>query len=73
MEVNNKRTEAAIKMEILALNKLIDKRYKWLGNDKNKSRSTYSAVSKDTKELEAKLSDLKNELEIKKTKENAKS
>jgi hypothetical protein len=49
--------------EIRAMQNLIDRRWIWLNKPENKARRTYQAILKDTKEMEGKLKDLRNELE----------
>jgi hypothetical protein len=53
------KSKAVKQKETESLSALIEKRYKWLNNDANKKRRTYSAVLKDTKEMEQNLKDLK--------------
>lgn len=56
------RNKRIIQSEIDSLSELIRKRNEWLKKPENKMRRTYSAVKKDTIEMEEKLSDLNEDL-----------
>lgn len=49
--------------EILDLQDLIDRRTFWLNKPESKRKGTYNAVAEDTRQMEAKLDEMKTELE----------
>ena len=55
------RMAGIVQGEIQAIENLIEKRKIWLNDEKNKKRTTYFAVSRDTDEMLEKLSELKSE------------
>jgi hypothetical protein len=57
------RSLTVIDDERRALQNLIDRRWMWLNKPENKLRRTYSAVLKDTQEMEFKLKELNLEYE----------
>jgi hypothetical protein len=60
-QTRNKRNDKTLEKEIELLSNLIRKRWVWLNTDANKNRRTYSAVLKDTQEMEEKLQSLKED------------
>jgi hypothetical protein len=60
-QTRNKKNDYTLKKEIESLSDLITKRWEWLNTDVNKKRRTYSAVLKDTQEMEEKLKSLKED------------
>jgi hypothetical protein len=62
MEVKDKRsTREALVLEIKSLDKLVRARQEWLGKPENRMRRTYRAVAEDTRKLERRLQELKEE------------
>lgn len=62
MEVKDKRsTRKALVLEIKALDKLVKARQEWLNKTENQMRRTYQAVAEDTRKLEHRLQELKEE------------
>lgn len=57
------RSIDVVKMEISALERLIEIREQWLSKKENKLRNTYVAVYKDTLNMIDKLEELKEELQ----------
>lgn len=65
---SSKRSEAVVELEVMTLRNLVDRRHGWLADPKNRMRSTYDAVRRDTMSLEYQLLELEQELrELKST------
>lgn len=56
------RNPETVKMELKALEHLMERRLEWLGNPINRQRTTYEAVAADTRHLEREIDFLKTEL-----------
>lgn len=62
MEVKNKRsTRDALVLDIESLDRLVKARHEWLNKPENRKRRTYQAVAEDTRKLERRLHELKEE------------
>jgi hypothetical protein len=62
MEVKDKRsTREALVLDIKSLSKLVNARHDWLSKLENRKRRTYQAVAEDTRKLERRLQELKEE------------
>ncbi|WP_320053949.1 hypothetical protein [uncultured Acetobacteroides sp.] len=62
MEVKDKRsTREALVLDIKSLSKLVNARHDWLSKPENRKRRTYQAVAEDTRTLERRLQELKEE------------
>lgn len=57
-----KDKRAVLEHEIRSLESLVSRRQQWLGNPVNKSKTTYSSVSADTREMERELEMLRKDL-----------
>jgi hypothetical protein len=64
MEVKtNPRTLQIVKFEVQTTERLIRARMAWINNPTNRMRGTYQPVCADTRKLEQKLAELKNEMQ----------
>lgn len=62
MEVKYKcSTQEALVLDIKSLCKLVNARHDWLSKPENRMRRTYQAVAEDTRRLERRLQELKEE------------
>ena len=62
MVVKNKRsTREALVLDIKSLDRLVKARHEWLSKPENRMRRTYQVVAEDTRMLERRLQELKEE------------